>query len=535
MKKIFTLTILALAFLSACKNKQEKKVSPIDRSITLANAYNSFFLDSTVLESFIATEKIQADVADKMRNFYYTRNFEFAWLCETGLTEQARGFWNLHSYYTNYNKTDSALNQDKDLNKIMGNLNETEETSLKAKDPYSLNTELTLTQHFIIYLEKNFEAGVLKYNSLESFVPKKKQATQQWAKTILETKEPDFEKENHAYKAVKDQLQKYYAIAIKGGWPSVPFIGKSLKKGETMAQVAAIKKRLQLTGELTGNDTSALFDDAFEQGIKNFQASYGYTADGKLNDSLIKLMNIPVTQKMQQLIINLNRMRWLPTDKEGRLIVTNIPEYKLHVYENDKEIMNMKVVVGKEGNSTVVFSGKLSEIVFSPYWNVPMSIAKKEMMPAMKNNPNYLKNHNMEQTGTSNGVPIIRQKPGGSNSLGKVKFLFPNAFDIYFHDTPAKSLFDNDSRAYSHGCIRVSEPQKLAEYLLLNQKGWDSKKIAEAMNAGKEKSVAVSKPVTVIITYYTAWIGENGQLNFRNDIYDHDAAMAKQLFTDASL
>jgi len=141
----------------------------------------------------------------------------------------------------------------------------------------------------------------------------------------------------------------------------------------------------------------------------------------------------------------------------------------------------------------------------------------------------------MEQTGTSNGVPIIRQKPGGSNSLGKVKFLFPNAFDIYFHDTPAKSLFDNDSRAYSHGCIRVSEPQKLAEYLLLNQKGWDSKKIAEAMNAGKEKSVAVSKPVTVIITYYTAWIGENGQLNFRNDIYDHDAAMAKQLFTDASL
>jgi len=529
MKKIFLPLFSALIFFAACKNKKSKVViSNIDKSITAANAYNSFFLDSTKLESFITAENLQPDIADKVRSFYYSRNFEFAWLTETGLTEQARGFWNLHSYYSNYNKTDSALTDNKVLNKIMSRLNETEEASLSSTDSSTYKTELTLTEHFIIYLEKNFEAGVLKYNSLESFVPKKKQTTQEWAKTIIATKEDDFEKENHDYKAVKDRLKQYYDIATKGGWPVIPYVGKAIKKGETVAQVSAIKKRLQLTGELTGNDTTALFDNAFEQGVKNFQTSYGFTPDGKLGDSLIKLMNIPVAQKMQQLIINLNRMRWLPTDKEGRLIVANIPEYKLHVYENDKEAFNMKVVVGKEGHNTVIFSGKLSEIVFSPYWNIPTSIAKKEIEPAIKNNSNYLEKHNMEKVGED-----YRQKPGGNNSLGKVKFLFPNAFNIYFHDTPAKSLFDEDVRAYSHGCIRISEPQKMAEYLLLNQTGWDSKKIIEAMNAGQEKSVAVSKPVPVIITYYTAWIGDNNQLNFRDDIYNYDREMAKRMFTDA--
>lgn len=529
MKKIILPLIIALVALAACKNKKSKvAISTIDRSITAANAYNSFFLDSSKLEAFLGAENLQPEIADKVRSFYYSRNFEFAWLTETGLTEQARGFWNLHSYYSNYNKADSALTDNKVLNKIMSRLNETEEASLNATDSSTYKTELTLTEHFIIYLEKNFEACVLKYNSLENFVPKKKQATQEWAKAIIATKEDDFEKENHAYKAVKDRLKQYNDIAVKGGWPTISYIGKTIKKGETIAQVSAIKKRLQLTGELTGKDTTALFDDAFEQGVKNFQTSYGFTADGKLGDSLIKLMNIPVTQKMQQLIINLNRMRWLPTDKEGRLIVANIPEYKLHIYENDKEVLNMKIVVGKEGHNTVIFSGKLSEIVFSPYWNIPTSIAKKEIEPAVKNNPNYLAKHNMELVDGS-----YRQKPGGSNSLGKVKFLFPNAFNIYFHDTPAKSLFENDVRAYSHGCIRISEPQKMAEYLLLNQAGWDSKKIVEAMNAGTEKSVAVAKPVSVIITYYTAWIGENNQLNFRDDIYNHDADMAKRMFTDA--
>lgn len=534
MKKILSLFIIAITVITACKNNRERKISSIDLSVTAANAYNNFFLDSTTLETFVVTEKLTDDIADKLRNFYYNRNFEFAWLYENGLTEQARGFWNLHSYYTNYNSTDSSLNN-KALLKKMEQLNETAEANLSSHDKATINTELTLTHHFILYLQKNFEAGVLRYQSLESFVPKKKMATMDWAKSILSFKEDDFEKENQSYKLLKTSLQKYYDIAKKGNWPTIAYNKKTLVKGVTIPTIGSIKKRLQITGELAGNDTSAMFDVNLENAVKSFQVSNGYMPDGKISDSLIKLMNISATQKIQQLIINLNRMRWLPTEKEGRLIVTNIPEFKLHVYENDKEAFNMNVVVGKEGHNTVIFSGKLNEIVFSPYWNIPASIVEKEILPSIKNNGNYLESHNMEKTGESDGLPIIRQKPGGNNSLGKVKFLFPNAFNIYFHDTPSKDLFTKDNRAYSHGCIRLSDPLKMAEYLLQGQDGWTTQKITEAMNAGKESSVAVKKPVPVIITYYTAWSTDTKQLNFRSDIYNHDAEMAKRLFTDAAL
>jgi murein L,D-transpeptidase YcbB/YkuD len=186
----------------------------------------------------------------------------------------------------------------------------------------------------------------------------------------------------------------------------------------------------------------------------------------------------------------------------------------------------MNVVVGKEGHNTMMFTGKLSTVVFSPYWNIPPSIQKKEIEPSIAKDANYLETHNMEMTPDGG----IRQKPGGDNSLGKVKFLFPNSFNIYFHDTPAKTLFSKDKRAYSHGCIRLSEPAKMAEYLLKDDSKWTPEKIDEAMNSGNEEFVKIKNPVSVFITYYTAWVDENGILNFRDDIYKRDAAMAGKMF-----
>lgn len=191
----------------------------------------------------------------------------------------------------------------------------------------------------------------------------------------------------------------------------------------------------------------------------------------------------------------------------------------------------MNVVVGKEGHNTTMFTGDLNQVVFSPHWNVPPSIVKNEILPAMSRNPDYLASQNMEITGDEGGLPKIRQKPGGENALGQVKFLFPNSFNIYFHDTPSKSLFDRDKRAYSHGCIRLSDPFKMAQYLLRNQPEWSPERIMDAMNSGEEKFVKVKNPVPVFITYYTAWVDERGQLNFRDDIYDHDQKLAKKMFT----
>jgi murein L,D-transpeptidase YcbB/YkuD len=239
-------------------------------------------------------------------------------------------------------------------------------------------------------------------------------------------------------------------------------------------------------------------------------------------------MNVPVINRIRLLLLNMGRMQWMVQEPQGQMIVVNIPEFILHVKEGKNEVFNMPVVVGKEGHSTMMFTGNLNQVVFSPYWNVPPSIVKNEIMPAMAKNPNYLASHNMESTGNEGGLPVIRQLPGPQNSLGKVKFLFPNSFNIYFHDTPAKSLFEKDKRAYSHGCIRLSDPVKMANYLLQGQPEWTPEKIDEAMNSGNEKYVKLKKPVPVLITYYTAWVDEAGALHFADDIYGHDeAAMAK--------
>jgi L,D-transpeptidase YcbB len=203
-------------------------------------------------------------------------------------------------------------------------------------------------------------------------------------------------------------------------------------------------------------------------------------------------------------------------------LVVNIPEYKLHVYENGNHVFDMNVVVGSEKNQTAIFNDELTHIVFSPYWNVPQSIVQNEILPAMRRNRRYLSANGYERVGTENGLPKIRQKPGKGNSLGLVKFLFPNEHDIYFHDSPAKSLFTHRIRAYSHGCVRLAEPAKLAAYLLKDDPQWSPDKIEAAMNAGKEEWVKLSATVPVSIIYLTAWVDHEGVLNFRDDVYEKD-------------
>jgi murein L,D-transpeptidase YcbB/YkuD len=193
--------------------------------------------------------------------------------------------------------------------------------------------------------------------------------------------------------------------------------------------------------------------------------------------------------------------------------------------EKDSVILSCNVVVGKATNKTVIFRGDMKYVVFSPYWNVPPSIINKEILPAMKRNPNYLAKHNMEYNGGK-----IRQKPGPNNSLGLVKFLFPNSFNIYLHDTPSKSLFKEDKRAFSHGCIRVSEPFELARYLLRHDPSWTPEKINGAMNSGKEQYVTLKNTVPVYLVYFTAFVDAQGKLNFRDDIYNRDQELKEMLF-----
>jgi murein L,D-transpeptidase YcbB/YkuD len=542
MKNLLFHLTLCGSLLAACQNNSttgkadddkddNDNISKRDYSITRANAYSTLFLDSTAVEKFLSDKKVTPRIARRIRSFYNTRNYQFAWFSGDGLTEQALAFWNLHDYVTTYDN-DTSL-RDKALQKRMDALVAEEDLSVSASDKSSINTELTLTQHFIQYILNNYEKGYVKRKEMERFIPFKKEDPMALADSLLNKKHKDdkyFEDVNQSYKLLKDQLAKYYNIAKQGGWPQVTTTKKSLKKGITDPAVAVMKKRLQLTGDLAGNDTSQVFNDTLENAVKTFQSRFGYKPDGIVTATLIKDMNVPVIKRLEQILMNMGRMRWMPEAENGQLILVNIPEFELHVYEGKKKAFDMNVVVGKEGHNTMMFSGDLNQIVFSPYWNVPPSIVRNEILPAMANNPDYLANQNMEEIGTEDGLPKIRQLPGGKNSLGRVKFLFPNSFNIYFHDTPAKALFEKDKRAYSHGCIRLAEPEKMANYLLRNNPEWTPEKINSAMNSGNEQFVKLKKPVPVIITYYTAWVDENGQLNFRDDIYTHDQKLASKMF-----
>ena len=544
MKKAIIYLILFSCVFTACKNKgsnpekekkekEEKNISKRVLSITRANSYSDLFLDSLAMEKFIINKKVADSLARRMRSFYNTRNYQFAWFASDGLTEQAREFWNLHEYYTTY-LSDSSLLHDKKLQNKMGNLVAEEDLSVSASNKTMINTELTLTLHFLEYNLKNYEKGYVKRKEMERFIPRKKEDPIYLADSLLNKKHKDdkyFEDVNETYKLLKNQLEKYTAIAKKGGWPTIPVEVVKVKKGTSSPSIVLLKKRLQVTGDLQVADTSATFTDTLYNAIKNIEQRYGYTPDGKLSESLIKELNIPAIERVKQLLINMNRMRWTPPKPAGNLIIVNIPEFVLHTYEGKNKVFDMDVVVGKEGHNTVMFTGDLNQIVFSPYWNIPTSIVKKEILPAIEKDPGYLASQNMEIVNDNGNVPEIRQLPGPTNSLGKVKFLFPNSFNIYFHDTNAKSLFDRDKRAFSHGCIRLSEPVKMANYLLRDNAEWTPEKINDAMNSGVEKYVKLKSPVPVFVSYYTAWVDEQGRLNFREDIYDHDKKMSKKMFS----
>jgi murein L,D-transpeptidase YcbB/YkuD len=547
MKRFFIYAALLCSFFASCQNKGNKNnndsendstgkrnISKRDYSINRSNSYSDIFLDSMAMENFIKQKNISDSIARRMRSFYNTRNYQFAWFSSDGLTEQALAFWNLHDYVTTYD-VDTSL-RDKVLKKKMDDLIAEDNLTVSASDKSFINTELTLTQHFIEYVLHNYEKGYVKRKEMERFIPVKKVDVMAYADSLLNKKHKDdkyFEDVNQPYKLLKEKLATYYNIAKQGGWPQIPTQKKSMKKGVSSPVIAIIKKRLQLTGDMPGQDTTQVFDDSLELAVKTYQTRIGLTPNGVVDTALIKDLNVPAQKRVEEIVMNMGRMRWMPTTPSGQLIVVNIPEFEMHVYEGKSKAFDMDVVVGKEGHNTMMFSGNLNQIVFSPYWNVPPSIVKKEILPAIAKNPNYLADQNMEETGTEDGLPVIRQKPGPTNSLGRVKFLFPNSFNIYFHDTNAKSLFSKDKRAFSHGCIRLAEPEKLADYLLRDDSQWPPEKISEAMNQDQPQTVKLKKPVPVVITYYTTWVDDNGQLNFRDDIYSHDHNLASKMFTNA--
>ncbi|HET7715498.1 MAG TPA: L,D-transpeptidase family protein [Bauldia sp.] len=343
------------------------------------------------------------------------------------------------------------------------------------------------------------------------------------------------------YADLRAALADYRALAAAGGWPTVP-LGESLKPGMTDPRVPALRARLAVTdgADLAAPPGSELvYDDALAAVVKAFQARHGLDVDGIVGKATIVALNVPVETRVRDIVLSMERWRWMPPDLGRNHLIVNIAGFELKRIADGRVEERMNVVVGRPYNKTPVFSDAVRYLEFNPYWNVPHGIAVKEELPKLKQNPAARAAAGFEAVRGSEVYPVtaidwnrygpgnfpfqLRQKPGPGNALGRVKFMFPNRFDVYLHDTPARSLFDKAERAFSHGCIRLARPLDLAVQVLAvgGVPGWDMARIEAVVTTRQRTVVNLAEPLTVHITYFTAWV-DRGIPNFRADIYGQD-------------
>jgi murein L,D-transpeptidase YcbB/YkuD len=349
--------------------------------------------------------------------------------------------------------------------------------------------------------------------------------------------------QDQQYQALRTALGEYREIAAKGGWPALP-ANLKLKPGQSNAAVPAMARRLAITGDYSGRvgEAQTVYGPDLQEAVKRFQLRHGLEPDGVVGRAVVAEMNVPADARVWQIELNLERWRWLPRDMGDRYIIVNIPEYRLEVWEKGRVPLAMRVVVGKKDTPTPIFSDQMTHLVFAPYWNVPQEIAENETLPAVMRDPAFLERTNMEVI-DADGNQVdpgsvdlsdpaayrFRQRPGTSNSLGLVKFMFPNTFNVYLHDTPADSLFARAMRSFSHGCVRLEQPEALAQYVLADQPSWTPEKIQEAMHGEEESWVKLRQAIPVYLGYWTARVSSDGILQFRNDVYGVDGRQTQTL------
>jgi murein L,D-transpeptidase YcbB/YkuD len=352
----------------------------------------------------------------------------------------------------------------------------------------------------------------------------------------------EFKPLHDQYAKLQDALARYRKVQSAGGWPKVPQNVK-LKPGQSSPAVKVLSARLLGTA-----DTSVVYNERLVQAVKAFQSQHQLMPDGNIGPETVRLMNIPVEERIRTIILNMERWRWIPKSFEPDYLLVNIPEYKLYVFEKGQQKLTMNVIVGKEMHSTPIFSDRLESVVLSPYWNVPISILKNELAPKFASNPGLLNALEMEvvthkgERVSSSGINwssvgdnfdyIVRRRPGPKNDLGEVKFLFPNTNNVYLHDTPNDELFNQSKRGFSHGCIRVEKPIELAEYLLRNVPGYDRENIRSVINRRQEKFVRLKQPLPVYLVYFTSWVDDSGNVHFYEDLYGHDKELSTKYFSN---
>ena len=359
--------------------------------------------------------------------------------------------------------------------------------------------------------------------------------------------------QHFAYQSLKKTLAAYRVFATRGGWQPIP-AGKVLKPGMKDERLALLVDRLTMTADLkaTGRPPTT-YDGPIVKAVKHFQYRYNLKQDGIIGRATLAALNIPVQDHLRRIIINMERWRWLPHTLDGQRILVNIAGFHLAGIRDEQLEITMPVIVGKTYHKTPVFSHIMRYIEFNPYWNIPNSIAVNEMVPKMINDPQYLQREGIrildgwqqkareidpatidwQSIGKGIKKYRLRQDSGPNNALGVVKFMFPNRYNVYMHDTPAHGLFEQNNRSFSHGCIRVSRALELALYILKqDDQGWSKERINALINTGKRKVVPLKKPIPVHILYRTVLVDpRDNTVHFYDDVYGRDSLLARALFT----
>ncbi|TFF38529.1 L,D-transpeptidase family protein [Mucilaginibacter psychrotolerans] len=516
------------ASLAGCGQGTPKPATSMHRDTAIA----VIPFDSLQIAGFFKRYPLLAENQTEVAGFYRQRNFTYAWFSNGLLIEQAS---NLTSRVLNF-KSD-GLSKSSPYQRVLDSLINEAKPNV-AGHPPEIEAELMLTAQYFNFSKSVYQGIDVSASKASGWLlPRKKVAYAQYLDSLLKTpgkqlaaKEPVYRQ----YELLRTYLRKYSLLAANDKWLPIT-LSKKPALGDTAAAIQLLRARLYKLEDFSDDTLKNSYDPEIQSGIKVFQERHGLPGNGLLNKETLAELNVPLSARIKQILVNMERSRWLPVSLDADYVAVNIPEFKMHVYHADSLLWSCSVVVGKSEHPTTAFYGEIKYVVFSPYWNVPHGILVNEVIPGMNRNGNYLRNHNMEITGHSDGLPVVRQKPGKDNSLGLVKFLFPNSYNIYLHDTPSKSLFGETSRAFSHGCIRIAQPAKLAAFLLKDNTTWTDAKISRYMHAGKERYVTLNKKVPVFIAYFTAFTDRAGHLNFRKDIYNLDGRLAEILLSETDV
>lgn len=358
------------------------------------------------------------------------------------------------------------------------------------------------------------------------------------------------------YRALRKALKAYRAVAQAGGWPWLP-PGPDLEAGSRDLRVIALRRRLQLSGDLARSevDEPELYDPTVAQAIERFQRRHGLAADGVVGPQTRELLNVPVEVWIRKLRMSLERWRWMPRDLGARYILVNVPSFELELFDAQahQPLLDMRVIVGRTDRRTPSLASEVTQLVINPAWYIPQRIAREDILPQLVGDSGYLERRNIRIV-SLNGEPtpsaeeaarLVRegqpfpytlvQDPGPDNALGSIKFRLPNNFSIYLHDTPTQWLFEQDVRAFSSGCVRLQQPLALAEVLLRQEEAWGNGRLRTTIDSGRREVVPLSQPIPIYITYMTAWVDAEGRPNFREDLYRRDTALAQAMFGSATL